>query len=66
VQCTPPTLYKGAPWYEIPSEPFAVRMEVRADLDLPALANPQQPPADAARALTKAMEAHYGRELRAL
>lgn len=66
VQCTPPTLYKGAPWYEIPSEPFTVRMEVRADLDLPALANPQQPPADAARALTKAMEAHYGRELRAL
>jgi len=69
VQCTPPTLYKGAPWYEIPSEPFLVRMEVREDLDLAALANPergQQPPADAARQLTKAMEGHFGRELRAL
>ena len=66
VQCTPPTLYKGAPWYEIPSETFVVRMEVREDLDLAALANPQQPPADAARELTKAMEAHFSRELRAL
>ena len=66
VQCTPPTLYKGAPWYEIPSEPFVVRMEVREDLDLAALADSRQPPADAARQLTKAMETHFSRELRAL
>jgi 1-acyl-sn-glycerol-3-phosphate acyltransferase len=66
VQCTPPTLYKGAPWYEIPSERFVVRMEVREDLDLAALASPQQPPADAARQLTKAMEGHFSKELRTL
>jgi hypothetical protein len=66
VQCTPPTLYKGAPWYEIPAEPFFIRIAVRENLEPAALANLGQPPAGAARELTRALESHFSKELRTL
>ena len=66
VECTPPTLYKGAPWYEIPAEPFFIRIAVRDALDPASLAKAGQPPADAARELTRAMESHFSKELRTL
>jgi len=66
VQCTPPTLYKGAPWYEIPAEPFFIRIAVREDLQPAALADLGPTPADAARQLTREMEGHFSKELRTL
>jgi 1-acyl-sn-glycerol-3-phosphate acyltransferase len=66
VQCMPPTLYKGAPWYEIPAEPFFIRIAVREDLHPAELAELAAAPADAARQLTRAMESHFSKELRTL
>lgn len=67
IQCTPPTMFKGAPWYEIPSEPFVFRVAVRDELSPENLADaPQAPPAEAARRLSRALESYFSKELRAL
>jgi 1-acyl-sn-glycerol-3-phosphate acyltransferase len=67
IQCTPPTMFKGAPWYEIPAEPFVFRVAVRDDLSPESLAEAHQaPPADAARRLSRTLEGYFSKELRSL
>jgi 1-acyl-sn-glycerol-3-phosphate acyltransferase len=64
LRCNPPTMTKGARWYQIPPEPFRFRVSVRGDLRAETLADVAQPPVIAARRLTSALEGYFSEELR--
>jgi 1-acyl-sn-glycerol-3-phosphate acyltransferase len=66
LQCFPPTLTKGEPWYRIPPEAFNFRVIVRNQLDSASLADVRLPPVIAARRLTRALEGWFSEELKTL
>lgn len=66
MRCEPPTLRKGSAWYEIPPEPFCIRVVVKPPLDPGTLSDAAATPNIAARRLTDALERYYQRELSVL
>jgi 1-acyl-sn-glycerol-3-phosphate acyltransferase len=66
MQCEPPTLRKGSAWYEIPPQPFCIRVVVKPPLDPCQLSEAAATPNIAARKLTDALELYFRRELSVL
>ncbi|MCB5183738.1 1-acyl-sn-glycerol-3-phosphate acyltransferase [Methylobacillus gramineus] len=58
IKCTPPTLTKGAKWYKIPPEKAFLQIRVLDPIFIYQWAKPGDPPAIAARQVTKRLE-HY-------
>lgn len=65
ITCNPPTLTKGAPWYHIPPEPFAMTLSVREKMPLEALITAPEASAIVARRLTEALEDYFTQQLEA-
>lgn len=63
ITCTPTTLTKGEPWYDIPVRRPRFSVEVLKQLDIADYLG-QEPPAVAARKLTRDLEEFYGELLR--
>ncbi len=62
IHVSPPTLTKGEPWYHVPERAFHVAVHVGEPIRVDPYLN--QPPALAARHLTRDLEAHFTNALR--
>jgi 1-acyl-sn-glycerol-3-phosphate acyltransferase len=63
IQCTPPTLVKNVPWYEIPSRRFFISIKVLNPISLAELVNGNLNPRQAARSLNQRFQELIIREL---
>lgn len=63
LECDPPTLTKGTPWYRIPPRPFTFRLRVLPSLKVSQHIDTSEPPGVAARKLTQFMEHFFMTEL---
>jgi 1-acyl-sn-glycerol-3-phosphate acyltransferase len=60
VTCDPPTLFKGNPWYRVPSRRFHMKVVVGEPVAASTFRQEGEPPARAARRLTQWLLAYYG------
>jgi 1-acyl-sn-glycerol-3-phosphate acyltransferase len=63
IYCDPPTLGKTERWYQIPSRPFHVRVQVLDELPFEHWQLAHEAPPLAARHLTRMLEAYFAKEL---
>jgi 1-acyl-sn-glycerol-3-phosphate acyltransferase len=61
IQCTPPTLMRGLPWYQVPSRRFCLRIKVLDAVAVPSFKDVS--PALAARRLTHIWEDFFTQQL---
>ena len=60
VTCDPPTLFKGNPWYRVPSRRFHMKVVVGEPVTASSFRQEDELPARAARRLTQWLLAYYG------
>lgn len=60
VTCDPPTLFKGNPWYRVPSRRFHMKVVVGEPVAAESFRQEGEPPARAARRLTQWLLAYFG------
>jgi 1-acyl-sn-glycerol-3-phosphate acyltransferase len=63
ITCTPPALYKHLPWYRIPERRMHFRLRLHSAWSVALAAGTGADQRRAARALTRDLEAFFGREL---
>ena len=61
IDCTPPTLYRGLPWWDVPESRFTMTLQVDEPLPVDELVAGQTSRGRAARVLTAAMRDHFER-----
>jgi 1-acyl-sn-glycerol-3-phosphate acyltransferase len=60
IDCDPPTLFKGNPWYRVPERPFHMKVVVGEPVPASRFRREGEAPTRAARRLTQWLLAYYG------